>query len=189
MIEVEIRGRLDDQKFERLTALFKAEGELLEQQDREMILLSGYPGYSEDPIARMVDIRLRNTNGFCEIMVKHKAADDNSARHEVSLALKDTNLDTAKQVLKALGFSGGLWMHRKKDIYRYKNIEWSLVDVPQGLRYFEAEREAANEESIPSVRTALAEEAQSLGLEVLNSEQMKEFISMLDAKVNKDVEW
>ena len=189
MIEVEIRGRLNKEEFNRLTTFLKKEGEFVSSQDREMILLRGYAGYSKDPTARDVDIRLRNTNGSCEVMLKHKSSDNNVARKEVSLALEGTDLSTAKEVFKALGYSGGIWMHRKKDIYKYKNIEWSVVDVPEDLCYYEAEQEIGEGEDSEAVKTHLETEATKLGLTILGPAEMREFIYQLDAKVNKEISW
>ena len=123
MIEVEVRGPLTDEARGKLVDFLDANGELTEDQDREMILLHGYPGYDKDPNARDVDIRLRNTNGSCEIMVKRKTSEHNVARHEASLPLGCTDLVSAKAALKALGYDNGLWMHRKKRVYRYNDIE------------------------------------------------------------------
>lgn len=188
MIEMELRGRLSDQEFDRLTSFLQKEGELLESQDREMILLRGYPGYSHDPIVRDTDIRLRNTNGNCEIMVKRKVTDGNVSRHETSLKLKDSTLDTVKNVIKAFGFNEGLWMHRKKDIYRYHDIEWSIVDVP-GFRYFEAEKILEKKEDFEHVRAEVEKEAKELGLTVMTPEEVRDFIYELDKAVNKDISW
>lgn len=189
MIEVEVRGRLTDSEYDRVRKHLKENGELVEVQDREMILLRGYPGYSKDPTARDTDIRLRTTNGTSEIMVKHKTSEHNVARKEVSLSLNSDDLTIPKEVLKALGFSEGIWMHRKKEVYALEGIEWSIVDVPEGLRYFEAEMEAEDEGAVQDIQEKLVNAARELGLEVLNPEEMRAFISELDAKVNKDISW
>lgn len=189
MIEVEIRGRLNDEQFDKLTAFLKMEGELVQEQDREMILLRGYPGYSKDPTARDVDVRLRNTNGKCEIMVKHKSGDHNVARKEMSLPLACPDLQSAKEMVAALGYRDGIWMHRKKQVYRYNNIEWSIVDVPEGMRYFEAEQETDSEGSGEEIRLHLENEAKKLGLIAMGPEEMREFIYELDERVNKEITW
>jgi len=189
MIEVEIRGRLTEEERKKLTAHLEEHGELLQSQDRQMILLRGYEGYSEDPIKREVDVRLRDTNGSCEIMVKRKTADHNVARSELSLGLKCSNLEEAKETIKSLGFSSGLWMHRKKNVYSYNGIEWSVVEVPQGLSYFEAEKEIDDPSITGQVHEELVQEAEKLGLSVLDPEGMKELIEELDKKVNKEITW
>lgn len=189
MIEVEIRGPLTDEGRRELTELLEAEGELTEVQDRQMILLRGYPGYDKDPNAREVDVRLRDTNGSCEIMVKRKTSDHNVARHEASLPLGCTDLESAKKAVKALGYSEGIWMHRKKRVYRYRDIEWSVVEVPEGLSYYEAEQEAKEGESAEDIQKHLTTVAQELGLRVFTSDEMREFIYTLDRTVNKEITW
>ncbi|MBI4088834.1 hypothetical protein HY415_01935 [Candidatus Kaiserbacteria bacterium] len=189
MIEVEVRGHLTDAKLKKLTTHLTKEGALVETQDREMILLYDYPGYSDDPIVRECDIRLRNTNGNCEIMVKHKSGEHNVARKETSLKLHGSDLTVAKDILKALGFSKGLWMHRKKEVYKYRDIEWSIVNVPHGLSYFEAEQEAANAGDTEKIREHLTREAGKLGFAVMNPTEMKMFIEKLDKTVNKEIVW
>ncbi len=189
MIEVEIRGRLNDEQFNTLTELLKKEGELKEVQDREMILLRGYPGYSADPTARDVDIRLRSTNGESEIMVKQKTSDHNVARREISLPLGTSDLALAKETMKALGYSSGIWMHRTKEVHIYRGIEWSIVDVPEGLRYFEAEQEVSETDDTGAVHQHLVDEAEKLGLTVLGPVEMREFIQLLDTTVNKEISW
>lgn len=189
MIEVEIRGKVTDTEFEFLRAFMQEKGELLETQDRKMILLRGYPGYSKDPTTRDTDIRLRATNGVCEVMVKHKTSDNNVARSEISLPLTCSDLTLPKKVFKALGYSAGTWMHRKKEVYRYNAIEWSLVDVPEGLRYFEAELEIHEGDDTEVVHARLIAEAEKLGLTALGPAEMREFIQMLDEKINKEISW
>ena len=154
-----------------------------------MIRLYDYPGFAEDSIKREVDIRLRNTDGRCEIMVKRKASDDNMARHEHSLKLVDTDLETAKQTLKALGYAKGLWMHRKKDVYQYQNVEWSLVEAPKKIFYFEAEQEVADAVDIKKAEKHLRAGAAILDLSVYTPDEYREFVAMLGREVNKVIEW
>lgn len=187
MIEVEIRGVLTEEEFHGLNKRLLEEGELVEEHEREMILLRGYPGYSKDPVARETDVRIRNTNGKAELMVKHKKSDHNVGRSELSLPLHD--YEAGKEALKALGFSSGLWMHRKKTIYRVNGIEWSLVEAPLKHFYWEAEREVEEGTDLLAVQEELKKEADRLGLSYLNADQMREFIQVLDAKVNKEVSW
>jgi predicted adenylyl cyclase CyaB len=189
MIEVEIRGRLSDEQFVSLSERLARDGTLKETQDREMILLRGYPGYSADPTARDVDIRLRSTNGKSEIMVKQKTSDHNVARREISLPLAVPDLALAKEAMKALGYADGIWMHRIKSVYEYRGIEWSIVDVPEGLRYFEAEQEVSENEDTTAVHAHLVSEAEKLGLVALEPLEMKEFIQLLDTTVNKEISW
>ena len=189
MIEVEIRGRLNEDEYGRLKAFLEANGKRIKHTDREMFLLYDYPGYSHDPMVRETDIRLRNTNGDCEIMLKKKSSANNEAREETSLKLKEHDLENAKKVMKALGYGKALHMERSTDIYGYQGIEWSLVRPPKDLFYYEAEKEADSPARVEAVHAELISAARALGLEVLGPDQMKEFIYFLDKEVNKEVEF
>jgi adenylate cyclase class IV len=187
MIEIEIRGRLTKEKFLELKDFFNINGKHIESHDREMILLKDYVGYSKNLTERELDIRLRNTNGKCEIMIKRKSDSDNTSRKEISIELADATLDGAKELAKAFGCTKGVWMHRKKDIFEYKNIEWSLVEAPEEIFYFEAEILAGENDSVEEIRTHLIEAAEELGLKIFSATETDEFIGMLNEKVNKEI--
>ena len=123
MIEVEIRGRLSDVEYKNLLIFLKKKGEYLGRQEREMYLLYDYPGFDLDPTKREVDIRLRSTNGECEIMLKEKNHNYNVARKEISLKIVDKDLKTAKKIVKAFGCKKALKMNRIKELFDYQGIE------------------------------------------------------------------
>lgn len=185
MYEVEIRGRLSEEQYLELKKYLSRYGKFTEKHNREMLQLFDYPGYDHDPTTRNTDIRLRNTDGFCEIMVKHKASEGNTARKEISLGLKDADLTKAREIAKAFGCKKCRRMIREKEIYVYKGIEWSLVNCPpKNIKYFEAEKTASAEDEITTTKEELISNAKDLGLESLDDSQMKEFIYWLDEQVN-----
>lgn len=188
MIEVEIRGRLTKKEFDRLKKFLTKNGEFIEHRDREIYLLYDYPGFNLNPTAREVDIRLRNTNGNCEIMVKKKASDGNIGRKEISLKLQDMDLDKAKEVVKALGCKKALRMHRVTDIFTYENVEWALVKTPKDYFYFEAEKVTEKEKDIKTVHKELVALAKELDLKVFSQKETEQFIYFLDREVNVEVE-
>lgn len=181
-IEVEIRGTLDDAEYARAKSFLDKHGIHKESHEREMFLLRDYPGYSKDFVGREVDIRLRDTNGFCEIMLKQKVG---NAREEVSLQLKENDLETAKKVIKALGCVTAVWMHRLKEIYEYNGIEWSLVIAPNNIRYYEAELVVGSAEAVPEAHAHLEDEVKNIGLKVLDDEGTRALIHRLDTEANK----
>ncbi len=189
MIEVEVRGKLDEAGYEKLKSFLSSKGYFKGKHKREMYLLYDYPGYDEDPTKREVDIRLRNTDGFCEIMLKNKASDSNHARHEISLPLKDVTLDKAKEIVKALGCKKGLKMVREKEIFDYKGVEWSLVTCPKNIRYYEAELEVDGSANIDQIHQKLIDQAVEVGVKPLSDDEMKEFIFWLDKEVNVEVDF
>ncbi|MCL5436021.1 MAG: CYTH domain-containing protein [Patescibacteria group bacterium] len=189
MIEVEIRGRLTEEIYERLKAQLSSKGESRGKSTREMYLLRDYPGYDKDPTAREVDLRLRNTDGFCEIMLKYKADSGNHGRREVSLALSENTLDHAKEIVKAMGCKHGLKMLREREEFVVEGVEWVLINCPpKGIKFYEAELTAETESEIPAVRSKLIDQARDLGAEpILTDEAMRAFLYMLDEQVNEDV--
>lgn len=187
MIEVEVRGRLDVEEYEKLKEFLSKNGEFLGHKKREMYLLRGHPGHSHDPLAREMDVRLRNTDGECEIMFKRKAGNKNIGREEISLKLKDKNLEVAKLAVKALGYGTAIKMHRVMDIYEYDSIRWQVVKTPKDYFYFEAELETENENEVDEMHAAIAKKARSLGLNVLTPEETRDFLYLLDREVNEEV--
>lgn len=194
MIEVEIRGPLTLGQASDFKARLARDGRHLRHQDREMILLRDYPGYSKDPTERILDIRLRRTNGATEIMVKRQASKGNVARYELSLPIAGDHFGTAKRVLAELGFATGLWMHRVSDVYEYQGVEWTVAAAhdPQGTAvryYFEAERESPTPDAIEQVRSELVDTAKRLGLSVLETDSsVRSFIYELDQIANREVQ-
>jgi hypothetical protein len=187
MVEVEIRGKLTAQTYQALKQYLGRHGKLVRTQTREMILLYNYPGYAKDPLNREVDIRLRNTDGDCEIMLKLKATDHNVGRIETSLKLRDTSLDNAREIVRAFGCLRGLEMHRSTEAYVCDGIEWSLVSTPKNHQYFEAEL-SVSEAEVELAHKRLVAEAERLGLEPLGPEAMRDFILFLDQEVNKEID-
>lgn len=184
-IEVEIRGRLSEAEYAQTKKFLDEHGKHIESQEREMLLLRDYAGYTKDFVGRSVDIRLRDTNGFCEIMLKKKVGD---AREEVSLALKDTDLEKAKKIVKALGCATAIWMHRLKEVYEYEGVEWSLVIAPANIFYWEAEIAVDSELEVPEAHRKLAEITRNMGLTMLDDDGTRALVHQLDTEANKEVE-
>ena len=189
MIEVEIRGRLTEKQAGDMKRLLRKNGKHLDTHTREMILLRGYKGYADNPTIRKVDIRLRNTDGRCEIVLKRKASDNNAGREEIILKLQEKNLNTAKEIAKAFGSSKGLWMHRKKDVFQYRGVEWAIVEAPKKIFFFEAEKTVQNKKHVEAVRLALVKEAESFGFNVFKPHEYVAFVNMLGRRVNKNISW
>jgi adenylate cyclase class IV len=187
IIEVEVRGNLSAADYETLKKKLEAEAQLVERHDREMYLLRDYAGYTKDFVGRSTDIRLRNTDGRCEIMLKQKLGD---AREEISLALSDTTLDNAKKIVKALGCKSAIEMHRVKEVYMLNGIEWSLVKAPPSdIVYWEAEISVDDVLKVDAAHARLIEEAAMLGVPVLDDEGTRDLIHRLDTEANREVEF
>lgn len=189
MIEVEIRGRLTKAQAEKLRRFLRKQGKHITFIKRVQILLTGYPGYHANPNEREVDIRLRETNGKCGIMVKKKAHSHNAGREEHFFKMPDDDLATAKQLVKSFGCSKGLWMYREKDNYRYRGVEWGIVHAGKNIYFYEAERRTRSLKSVEGVRKELVLEAEALGFSVFSPKQYHDFVIMLGKTVNKWITW
>jgi adenylate cyclase class IV len=189
MIEVEIRGELSKEKFDELNSYFSENGKVLEDQDREMILLRDTPGYDEDPTQRKVDIRIRKTNGDTEIMVKEMKSENNVARSEKQFKLGQISIEEAKDFVSFFGSHSGQWMHRRKKVYEFADGHWSLVEAVPGIYYYELEKEVAEGTDLEKTRQDLIKIAESLNLQIFTGQEYRDFIQMLGEKVNKYITW
>jgi len=187
MIEVEIRGQLTAGQYEKLKGFLGQNGKHLKSFNREMYMLCDYPGYDHDPISRETDIRLKDTDGVCTIVVKKKMSDHNVGRTEMELKLEDNTLDSARAIFRALGYGRALKMQRSTDLYEYNGIEWAVVRTPKGHYYYEAELQT-EQEGMAAAHQTLVAEAEKLGLEALKPEEMRDFLYLLDDKENEKVD-
>ena len=122
-------------------------------------------------------------------MIKKKAAENNVARSENSFNLGEISLEEAKMLVKSFGCTKGQWMHRKKSVYDYDGVEWSLVEAVPGIYYYEAEVVVENIQDVEGVKVNLIKKAQDQGYSVFAPEEYKKFIEMLGAAVNKYIDW
>ena len=122
-------------------------------------------------------------------MVKLKMSAHNAGRREISLPLRDKNLHTATLIAKAFGCFRGLLMRRRKETYRYKGIEWSVVDAGKDIYFFEGERRVREKKYIKSAHQQIIKVVQSLNLKVFAPNQFHEFTKELARRVNKKVSW
>lgn len=190
MIEVEIRGKLKKDEFLKLKKFLEQNGKHIESHHRTMFLLKGYEGYNTNFTNRNRDIRLRDTDGQCEIMMKSTIIDNGKkARKEIALKLQDKNLKNAKAIVKALGYGRATKIERGKNIYEYRGIEWSLVSAPKEIYYYEAEKIATYQKEIALIHGSLEKEALNLNLAILDEEQTRQFIEFLNHEVNETVDF
>lgn len=189
MIEVELRWELTKEKFEELNDFFTTNGKLTEIQDREMILLRDTPGYADDPTIREKDIRIRRTNWETEIMVKEMKSINNVARSENSFKFGNIEIEEVKKFVAYFWSHKGQWMHRKKKVYFWNDVHWSLVEAVPDIFYFEAEKEIEDEGDIEKTHEELKNVVSSLSLPIMENQYYKDFIKMLGEKVNKYITW
>ena len=142
-IEVEIRGPLSKKGFEKLKFLLHKKGKFLGSRKRLILM------YFRDRIPKdireiedeVVDLRLRITNGKCEIVLKYGLFRKECERIEVSVHVDKKDFENAVNLLKYLGWKIAVAYATKVYTYEYKKVKISLVEILKTkFRLFEAEK-------------------------------------------------
>jgi len=181
-IEVEFRGPLSKDQYLKLVEKFSKEGNSLEEKKRIFVDYSTFlegEGIKE----RQRDIRIRNTNGKSEIMIKLGGWGGSEHREELS-AFTDSSFDTLARIFHALGYSKGVLCVRHTRAYMYNNIEFALVEVPGHSYYYEAERMVASDKDMQQVKDEIAEVCSNLGLTVFDADGWFKYVDILNSEAN-----
>jgi len=187
-IEVEIRGVLNKDQYEKAKNLFKKVASFKENKNRILIDYSTFlPG--EGIRDRQKDIRVRVTNGIPEIVVKLGSWGGSENRRELSFKGKEGEFETLVEIFGQLGFTKGTLAKRDALVYDYKDIEFALVQTPGRHYYFEAEKMAHNEEDFAKVENEIREVCEELKLEVVSKDGFFEFIDELNKTDNSVFEF
>lgn len=181
-IEVEVRGLLSTEEYERLKSFFDTNAKKVEEKDRILIDYSTFlPGGVEE---RKKDIRLRVTNGVPEIIVKLGEWGGSEQRKELSVKTAPGTFDLLTEIFAALGYEKGVLAVRKSHVYEYKDIEFALVEVPDHSYYFEAEKMAHDGEDCNELLAELNVVCKELGLTVFSKEEFFAYIQKLNKEAN-----
>lgn len=181
-IEVEVRGLLSTEEYEKLTSFFDENAKKVEEKDRIFIDYSTFlPGGVE---GRKKDIRLRVTNGIPEIIVKLGEWGGAEQRRELSVKTAPGTFDLLTEIFAALGYEKGVLAVRKSQVYEYKDIEFALVEVPGHSYYFEAEKMAHDGEDCEELLAELNAVCQELGVAVFSKEEFFAYIQKLNKEIN-----
>ncbi len=177
-IEVEHRGALNEDKFQELKTFFEKEGELLGVSDRFSVI---YSQREDDQVKEVyehpVDLKVRITNGKGELVLKYGKWSGSDARKEFLFPIEKEKFDEMIEFLKILGHYHGVLQATKTHLYRYRGVDFSLVDVPGWGYYFEAEV-VTNPEDIKKANEKITKECENLGIEALDH---KRFCKLLES--------
>ncbi len=187
-IEVEIRGLLTMEQYNRLNSFFSENGILIEERERTLIDYSTCLP-SEGIRERTKDIRVRVTNGVPEIIIKLGAWGGSESRKELSFKSKENDFETLVEIFGHLGFTNGVLCKRKTKAYEYMGIEFALVEVPGHSYYFEAEKMANNTDDFEQVEEEIRTVCSELDLRILNKEEFFKYIEVLNKEANEIYEF
>lgn len=183
-IEVEIRGRLHKDQYEKMLAVLQEKGEFKTKKDRVLIDYSTYLP-NEGIRERTRDIRLRCTNGIPEIIVKLGNWGGSERRKELSVLTAKGEFDKLVQIFAALGLTKGILCIRKSVVFMYKGIEFALVEVPNHSYYFEAEKMASETDDKEKTKLDILESLKKLGLTAFTDEEFFQYIELLNKEANE----
>ncbi len=140
-IEVEFIGEIDKNKFLELKNLFEREGKFRKTKERLsfMYFRNKIPKDLSEIKDEPIDLRFRITNKIPEIVLKYGAFTGNHARKEISINIKNEEIEKYLELLALLGWYIGVIYAVKTYVYEYKGIEFSLVEIKDYGYNFEAE--------------------------------------------------
>ncbi len=154
-IEVEYRGVLTKEKFQKLSAFLKEKGEFVKEKDRFSVIY--FPRGKE---------RLKVSN---------------DARKEFSFPVESEKFEEVTEFLKIVGFYYGVLQATKTYVYMYEDIEFALVEVPGWGYYFEAEI-LTKANAIKNANKKIKSVCGEFGLDILND---KDFYKLLEDLSNR----
>ncbi len=179
-VEVEHRGNLNKEKFHELKTFFDKKADFLGLNERFSVIYSQREDNKNTELyEHPTDLRVRVTNGQGELVLKYGKWSGSDARKEFLFPIEKEKFDEMIEFLKILGHYHGVLQATTTHLYYYREIEFSLVDVPGWGYYFEAEI-ATNPEAIETANEKIKKECKELDLEVLDHEGFCELLKSLN---------
>ena len=172
-IEIEFRGPLTKNEFQKLLNFFKKEAKFVKRMKRKTFVFE-----NKD---KTLDLKVRTTDGIPEIVLK-KGFMGAVRREEIILQLKTDSIKEAVRLFSLLGHNKGIIAIRDNYIFNYKNIEFALVKCPGGYCFYEAE--LINNKRIKNPEKHIKEILKSLNLKAWSEKEVYNF--MMYCKKNID---
>ncbi|OIO80504.1 hypothetical protein AUJ84_03040 [Candidatus Pacearchaeota archaeon CG1_02_32_132] len=177
MIEVELRGKIDD--FEKEVQRFREFADFIEERDRFSLVYTRneVPKDAREMLDEKVDLKLRITNGNAELILKYGSWGSEECREEISIHIKKEEFDKYVKVLGYLGWNKGLVLSTKTFVFVYKDVEFALVKSNTGYCDFEAEMIANDEIEAEKKNKHIKEMCNELGLKIFEKDEFIELIN------------
>ncbi len=181
-IEVEIRGPLTTDEYNTLDTFLSHNAEFIEKRERVLI------DYSTDGENRTKDIRIRETNGEPEIVLKLGSWGGSEGREEISIRTEHNKFDSLVRIFGELGFTKGVLCVRNSIVYKYKDVEFALIEVPNHSYFFEAEILTTKDKS-EEAENLIGTICKELNLKSFSREEFLKYVQTLNAEANKNFEY
>jgi len=181
-IEVECRGSLAEEKFKKLNRFFRKNGKFLGKKERFSVIYF----ITENEVKKIkemkdvtIDLKFRITNKKSELVLKYGKWGGGDTRKEFSFSIDSNKFDQMIEFLKILGFYHGVFNATKTYLYKYKDIEFALVEVPNCCYYFEAEM-MVNKNNIEKANEKIRVECEKLNLKIFNDTALYKLLDKLN---------
>lgn len=178
-LEVEHRGYLTQKKFNKLNRFFKKNGKFLGNKKRFSIIYSPRGKESLGLHKNPVDLKIRITNKKSELVLKYGKWGGKDARREFLFPINSRKFEEMIDFLFILGFYYGVFNATKTYFYKYKNIEFALVEVPNFCYYFEAEM-MANKNDTEKINEKIFNECKKLNLKIFSNIALYKLLDKLN---------
>lgn len=181
--EVEIRGPLNKNEYDELNHFLKKNGKFIVEKNRIIIDYTATQG-SQTIRNREKDIRLRCTNGIPEIIIKIGNWGGSEQRKEISLLGIKGEFDKMVKIFAALGYTKGIICIRNILVYKYKQVEFSLVEVPNHSYFYEAEM-MVNKKGSSEAAKYIDKICKDLNLKIFSADDFYKYVDALNKNVNE----
>ncbi len=173
-VEIEFRGPLTKNKFQELFKFFRKKTRFARKTKRKTFVF-----FTND---KTLDLKVRTTDGVSEIVAK-KGFWGARKREEIILPIKTDLIKAAQKFLALLGYKKGIIAIRETYIFKYKNIEFSLVKCPKNYYFYEAE--FIGNKAIKNPEKHVKKILESLGLKVWSEKEVYDFLMWGNKKIDK----
>ena len=177
-IEIEFRGSLTKNGFQRLLNFFQKEADFVKRMKRKTFVF-----FNKD---KTLDLKVRTTDGVPEIVLK-KGFAGARRREEIVIPLKTNSTKETLRLFSLLGHNKGIIAIRDNYIFNYKNIEFALVKCPGGYCFYEAE--LINNKKVKNPEKHIKEVLKSLNLEVWSEKEVYEFMMYCKKNIDEHFEY
>ncbi len=176
--EIEFRGPLTKNEFQKLLTFFKKEADFVKRMKRKTFVF-----FMKD---KTLDLKVRMTDRVPEIVLK-KGFAGARRREEIILPLKINSTKEALRLFSLLGHNKGIIAIRDNYIFNYKNIEFSLVKCPKNYYFYEAE--LINNKRRKNPEKHIKEILKSLNLKAWSEKEVYQFMMWCKKNIDEHFEY
>ncbi len=139
--EVEVRGKLTEERYNELRKLLNRDGKFLGEKDRLSLIYykNRIPKDVRDDKGELVDLRVRITNKKLEATVKYGEWGGTDTRKEININIDLDKFDDLINFLTMLGWHLCIALTTKKLVYEYRGTEFTIEKIRDTKYHFEAE--------------------------------------------------